>query len=299
MSGPHRHWTRSVLATAALGVALAAGISSAKTQHVKLTLTPTSKAPTAKGKAALTIKQAKGKLALTARRLTPNKTFDVVIGGIKVGQFTSTGGGAGRLTLSTSPHGRQGTLGSDPEGEEVVVREDDDGDDDLVGDMPHGDSAEGACCLTDHEGEAECEDLSAADCSAHGGTPAGTDSCIPDPCGSGEHENVVCCITHSEDGGFVDEDPETECEETTAAECAHHGGTAMTATSCEPDPCSATPPPAHVACCVPDDGGSETECESITPESCTAHGGTDSGAASCDAHPCGADDDGGGDDGGH
>ena len=279
----------SVWTATALGVAFLTGASQATVRHVKLTLTATSKAPGARGKAALTVKQAKGKFIVLARRLPPNKPFQLIIGGIKAAGFTSSGGGTGKVTLSTSPRGTQGTLGSDPEGEDVVIREDDNGDDDLVGNMPPGDSATGACCLS-HEGEVECEDRSAADCANSGGTPAGAGSCIPDPCGTGGDQNVVCCLTGSAGGGFTEEDPETECEETTQAECAQHGGTAMSATSCEPDPCAATPPPMLVACCVPDEG--ETECESVTPEHCTAQGGTVSGATSCDANPCGGGGDG-------
>jgi len=285
------------LAVAALVVFGATSMVGAKA--TKLTMAPTLKAPTAKGRATLAVKhRGRGAFAIVAGKLAPGKSFDVIVGGVKAGSFTTNPGGSGKLKFSTNPRGTQALLGFDPRGQEVVVREDD-GDDDLVGDMPEEeDSATGACCIPGrHEDdEAECEDMAADACTAHGGTPANTSSCLPNPCATtppgGE---IVCCIADSAHGAFDDEDPEVECESTSEAECAHHGGNVVSATSCDPDPCAPTPPAARVACCVAD--GGKTECELRTPECCTAHGGTASGDT-CDPNPCGGGGGGGGGDDG-
>ncbi len=264
-------------------------------RNVTLTLTPTVKAPTAKGRTTLAVKRhGRGKFAVLAKKLAPGGSFDVIVGGVKVGGFTTNAAGGGRLKFSTNPRGNQAMLGFDPRGQEIVVREDD-GDDDLVGDMPEdGDSASGACCIPGHheDGETECEDMTADECTTHGGTPANTSSCLPNPCATTPPGGVICCIADSAHGAFDDEDPEVECENTSQAECALHGGSVVTATSCEPNPCVPTPPTSQVACCAADEG--EMECELRTSESCTANGGIPSGNT-CDPNPCVG---GGGDSGG-
>jgi hypothetical protein len=277
----------SLAVTGALLLGLV-GVSGAVS--IKASLTPTPMAPNATGRGQLSLKRSKGKFEVRARRLAPNSTFDLMIGGVKVGTFATNAAGSGKAKFRTKPHRGEGLLGFDPRGHEIVVREDD-GDDDLVGEMPDdGDSASGACCIQAHDGETECEDLSADECTHEGGSPSGADSCLPNPCETTPppHE-IVCCIAESAHGGFVDEDPEVECEEVhTSTECATKGGTVVEAASCEANPCKPTPPSGHVACCVPDED--ETECEELTPESCQAHHGTPTDATSCDAHPCGGGD---------
>src|SRR5262245_15791583 len=156
-------------ATAALGVGasmmaalLTVGLPHDATAgvHVAQALTPTSHAPNARGRAKLALKSAsKGRFRVLARRLAPQASFDLVVGGVKVGTFTTNRHGSGQIQLSTHPKPSQGLLGVDPRGKSIEVR-DDNGDDDLEGEMPDddGDSAAGAfaCCASD-DGEMECE----------------------------------------------------------------------------------------------------------------------------------------------
>jgi len=261
-------------------------------------LTATSHAPHAQGRAKLTLKTAsKGRFQVGTRRLAPHASFDLVVGGVRIGTFTTNAVGRGKVKLSTNPRRGEHLLGVDPRGKRVEVR-DDQGDDDLDGDMPgDGDSSGGAfaCCTADDDGS-ECEVETPDECASAGGLSiAGVQSCVPDPCASTPPgEDVVCCLNGSTTGAFVDDDSEVECEETSSAECGMAGGTVIPATSCEGNPCAPVPP--HVTpCCVPAD--EETECEMLTSDHCAALHGTPADAMSCESHPCGGGS-GGGDGGG-
>ena len=120
---------------------------------------------------------------------------------------------------------------------------------------------------------------------------------MPNPCPTAPGgEQVQCCQADHDDDG-------PECEVTSANECSAEGGTSLGAGSCDPNPCTPTPPPdGAVACCVPDDveesgdietmddGGdgeeSDAECEITTAAGCDALGGTHGDATSCDPDPC-------------
>lgn len=303
-----RTMARVILGATIAGAAMLGlvGVGAAKTTTVKLNLTPTAKAPRAKGRTQLLVKRgAKGKFAVLAKRLAPNSSFDVIVGGVKVATITTNHGGAGKAKFDTSPNKNETLLGFDPRGDQIVIR-DEAGDDDLVGDEPSDDSASGACCLGSHElvsgdrhghhGEAECEEMSAADCTNRGGTPNAAASCLPNPCATTppQNEQLICC-RGSAAGAFVEEDPEVECEDVeTPAECADQGGTLVSGTSCEPNPCAPTPPSSPpVPCCVSHEG--ETECRMLSADSCTAHAGTAVNGSSCEGDPCGTGGDGGGD----
>jgi hypothetical protein len=119
--------------------------------------------------------------------------------------------------------------------------------------------------------------------------------------------DIICCIP---------DDDGTECEDRTPTECAARGGTISTATSCVPNPCDGSTPPAggEIVCCLPDDGeapeftsgagghrstaaeppsargrrGIATECEDRTTAECVAQGGTVVQATSCSPNPCAA-----------
>ena len=274
-------------------------------QHtkVKQTLTATSVAPAARGKARLLVKSSKdGRFAVVATHLARNATYALLVGGVKVGAIQTTGGGSGRASFRTVPRAKDALLGFDPRGTQVIVRDEDDGEDVLVADIPADDPAAVACCLSEggDEGEVECEDLSSDECVAAGGTVQAVDSCLPNPCATtpGENEELVCCTNETHD-----DENEAECEDVaTSAECAAMGGIIVEATSCDSNPCGAAPPADRAACCVPDDdGGGEIDCEVLSPETCAAQGGTGVGsgtaAATCSGDPCGGgDDDGGGGD---
>jgi hypothetical protein len=274
-------------------IAIAATPNAIAGTHIVHGLTATSHAPTARGRAALALKNAsKGRFRVVARGLTPGASFDLVVGGVKVASFTTSAGGSGKVKLGTNPRPSEGLLGVDPRGKSIEVR-DHNGDEDLDGDMP-GDEDSGsgafACCVPDDDG-AECEIETPDECAHHNGTTVtGVDSCIPNPCSdtpSGEDE-VVCCFPGGSAGASVDEESEAGCDDTSTQECAVAGGTVVAATSCEPNPCSAVPPAQVTTCCVPD--GSETECEILTPDHCSAVHGTPSSATSCESDPCGGGD---------
>ena len=295
--------TLTVVATAvAVGATIVGvrAVNATASVSINQKLTGTAHAPRARGQARLLLKTgASGTFSVKGRHLAAGKTFEVLVNKIKIGTLTTNAGGRGTAKFSTSPKGRVARLGVDPQGGEVEVR-DDQGDDVLDGQMPddNTDSAIG-CCLQDDDGESECEDLTAAECTSEGGTPTTATSCLPNPCATTPPPpNSVCCLAHSATGAFVDDDPEVECEDDVSpADCAAQGGTMVQAASCDSNPCQPTPPPQIAICCVSDDDGSE--CDDLTPANCTAAGGTVNTATSCDPDPCGGGGGGGGgDDGG-
>ena len=294
MIGRSGKWAVGIVVASAIVVN--ASRADAKTKMVQ-PLSPTMHAPGARGTAKLVLKSGStGRFSVKGRHLAAGKSFDVVVNKVKVGTLTTGPSGGGVARFSTSPTGRAGMLGFDPRGAEVEVRDGDSGDDDLDSDMPDDqpDSAIGCCVGERHDdGETECEDLTAAECAARGGTATTATSCLPDPCGTKPPATSVCCLAHSAAGASEDDDPEVECEDDlSAADCGTRGGTVVTATSCDPNPCQPVPPPETIICCVPD--GGEAECRHVTPDHCTGAGGTPSSAASCDPDPCGS---GGGADG--
>ena len=273
------------------------------TARVKQTLTATSMAPNANGKARLTLRGSRnGKFAIMAKHLSGNKQYDVIVAGVKVGIIKTSSGGNGHALFKTQPGGNHSLLGFDPRGGHVMVRDEESGDDVLVGDMPDDDDPTAvACCLSDdHDGEVECEEMSPEECAAAGGTqpgvPGGTAaaSCLPNPCdGTPPPNPIVCCTNESHD-----DESEAECKQVSSEhDCAEEGGAVVQAASCDPNPCQGTPPPDAAACCRADHEG-ETECEVVSAAACTASGGTPAGVASCHPDPCGGDDGDGGDDGG-
>jgi len=285
---------RSLIAIAAiLALGLVAAPASAS-KRVKQSLSATDTDQNARGRAQLFLSSDQdGKFEVLVKKLDPDVTFDVIVNGVKVGTLTTTGGGDGRARFRTQPRGDDQLLGFDPRGATVIVRNAA-GENVLTGTVPdQTESDEVACCTTrdhgDHEGEVECEDRTADECTAEGGTVAAAASCIPNPCAGAPPPagEVTCCIPdHEDDGG------EVECEDRTADECANEGGIVVTATSCDPNPCSPTPAAPEIVCCVPDDGDRHRspddgpECEVITADRCTARSGTQSTAASCDPDPC-------------
>ncbi len=306
----HRRSERWAQIATAVGVAVvvvaALAVGARAKTHIRQTLHATAHAPRASGVAQLMMKTgSKGNFTIKVRGLPGGKVFDVVVNNVKVGTLVTGVRGRGTAKFSTSPKGRVADLGFDPQGADIAVRDDETGDDDLMGDMTddHPDSAIG-CCLgnKDDDGEVECEDLTAAECSAEGGTATTATSCLPNPCGSQPPPTpVVCCLAHSASGAFLDDDPEVECEDDVSqAECATQGGMVVQATSCDPNPCQPAPPPNLVICCVSqgDQGDQEgdqgedvprtepPQCARLTASDCSDEGGTVSSAASCMPNPC-------------
>jgi hypothetical protein len=281
------------IATAFLLLGIGAGAArsaAASPVRVKQSLAPTTVDTAAHGKLKLVLSSpASGKLLVTAGSAGAAQNLDVVVNGIKVGTLSTDGTGSGRLNFRTTPQPGDQKLGFDPRGSHVMLRNST-GQDVLVGDMPEDttDPNALACCVPDDSGSQECEDLTADACTAAGGTPATASSCLPDPCASSTPPPTqqVCCTNATHD-----DESEAECEELSQADCAAAGGTVIDATSCDADPCAATPAANETACCLPDDG--ETECEVLTAEACTALQGTPATGTTCDSDPCNSGDNGG------
>ena len=275
--------------TVLMAVALIAGARTpASARHggtVKQALTSTGVDSNASGQATLSLQaEDDGRFVLQVHKLDPKATFQVIIGGVHVGDIVTTGGGGGKLRFRSRPRGHDLALGFDPRGQTIVIRNAN-GEDVLVVDFPAsqpGVPGDVVCCIPDDRGP-ECEDRTADECAAQGGTvAAGATSCLPNPCEGAPpvDQDVVCCIPDNSG---------PECEDRTQAECMAQGGTVVQATSCVPNPCAATPPAQDVVCCLPDNGGDGlAECEDRTAAACTAAGGTVSNATSCIPDPCNA-----------
>ncbi len=298
-----------VLSTVAL-------VSASSKAQLSKKLAATAGAPVkAAGKANLNLhfvrhKGTRGNFTVAANHLAGLSSYDVIVGGVKVGTITTNRGGNGRAAFSTTPRGKTSLLGFDPRGSTVVLR-DSSGTDVLVGTVPDDTPGSQACCVTDTEGETECEDMLASDCTTAGGTtpmvtnPDGTQtpatSCLPDPCNPGAtppgNVAIACCINSTHDEGT-----ESQCEDYTEAECATAGGTVVQVPGatpgdgnpCDLNPCQPASPPSTppTVCCVPQATASgETEapeCEDLTPDACSAAGGSApaNGATTCDPNPC-------------
>lgn len=273
--------------TMVLGGVAVRGALAGHGARVRQDLTATSIEPNAKGKANLSLRSSKhGRFAVSARKLPAGKTYDLIVGGVKVGALQTSAGGSGRARFNTQPTSSQSLLGFDPQGQQVIIRDEEDGEDVLVGDLPDEDPAAVACCVADDdEGETECEDLTPDECAAANGQVQAVASCLPDPCASTpvDGEDIVCCTNATHD-----DESEAECEDvSTETECAALGGMVVQGASCDANPCAVTPPANSSACCVPHDGGTEPpECEVLSDEACRAAGGNPAAAASCEPDPC-------------
>jgi hypothetical protein len=280
------------LVTLVLAATLAASTASAAS-HVKAGLVPTGKDPDARGHASAVVRGSKGKLAVSAHRLSSTATFEVIVDGVRIGTLSTHGGGNGKARFSTRPHGGDQLLGVDPRGKLLQVR-DEDGDDVLETEMPD-DSAPGAIrCCRSHEDETECEAESPDECAAKGGMNMGAGSCMPNPCPMSGGDRIRCCVPEQDEDG-------PECEDRTADECSAEHGINIGPGECEDDDaCSPTSPgDGEIRCCIAehdimthhedgDDQGEDedVECEHVSEASCAALGGRSLGAGSCDPNPC-------------
>jgi hypothetical protein len=314
-TGTKRGRSGTALAIAVgLAVAGATGMAAAsrggRVIFARQRLTPPTSTSTARGRAFLITfshhGNTEGSLDVFVRTLAPNATFDVLVDGVKIGDFGTNDAGGGHARFRSHPHGSALLLGVDPRGKRLVVR-DAAGADVLAGDWPPDGHSVGkvACCIPDsaegafthdrhgrgaghghgHHGDDDhdCRLKTADDCAAVGGTSAGG-SCLPDPCEetAPAPAGTVCCIP--EHGG---DDDGAECEQRSTAACLMAGGTMVSATGCDPNPCVGTPASGlpTVVCCLPH--GDETECEHRTSADCVAQGGVDKGPGACFPDPCG------------
>lgn len=271
-------------ALAVVGVSMLATEVRAHTEKEVGSLASTGVDPDARGKVKLAVKNlSDGKLEIKGLKLDPNATFDVLVDGVLVGQFTTTGGGTGRIRFRSRPRSPSDQLlGFDPRGALVVVRNAA-GQDVLavqLADSGSVDVGEVICCIPDADEGAECEDRTPEECAMQGGSVSGAFTCLPNPCAGVPppvEGDVACCIP--DDNG-------PECEDRTADDCAAQGGIVVEATSCDPNPCQPVTPPANedIQCCLPDNGGAE--CEDRTPAECAVEGGANAGAGTCTPDPC-------------
>jgi len=254
--------------------------------RARVALAPTAADANASGRARLSIKSpSDGQFEVKIRRLDPNTTYQLIVGGVHVGDITTTGGGNGKVRFRSRPRNdRDLPLGFDPQNATIVVRSAA-GVDVLTASFPDanpGNDDDVVCCIPDDSGP-ECEDRTPDECAAQGGTVvAGATSCLPNPCDGAApvDPDIVCCLP---------DDSGPECEDRTQAECLAGGGVVVSATSCVSNPCAAIPPAdPDVVCCLPDNGGDgAAECEDRTADACIAAGGTVSSATSCTPDPCG------------
>ena len=269
-----------VLGALCLAVVLLGGSPAIAREKIRQDLTPVTDQD-ARGQVRLRLRtDSNGTFEVRAQNLAPNTRYEVLVGGVKVGTLTTRRGGTGRVRFRSRPHGRDLLLGFDPRGASVVIRNSD-GEDVLGGTVSAGTTSGSpdkvTCCVPDDDGS-ECEDRTADECTAEGGTVSTATSCLPNPCGDTApvEDDVVCCVP---------DDSGPECEDRTATECAAQGGVVIEATSCSANPCAATPATTpDVRCCLPDDSG--IECEDRTPDQCAAQGGVDLGPGSCLPNPC-------------
>jgi hypothetical protein len=240
----------------------------------------------ARGGVELQVRNAsEARFEIVVEHLDARATYEVLADDVAVGQLTTNARGRARIRFRTRPRTRRDVLlGFDPRGALVTVR-DVNGEDVLAimlaSASTPSDSPNVVCCVPDDRGP-ECEDRTADECAAQGGTVSSAASCLPNPCAGAPAPpatDVVCCIP---------DDSGPECEDRTPAECAQQGGVIVAASSCAPNPCAPIAPPgdSDIQCCLPDDSG--PECEDRTPAECAAQGGVNMGPGSCTPNPCGA-----------
>ncbi len=273
----------AVATLAVVGVSLTFTTAFARSEKETGSLASTGADDDARGTAKLVVRnKSDGTFDIKAKGLDSDATYDVLVDGVLVGDLATTGGGNGRSRFRSRPRSsKDAPLGFDPRGALVVVR-DSTGHDVLAVQLADTGSVSGGdiiCCIPDDSGP-ECEDRTAEECAAAGGTATTATSCLPNPCagtpppGGGD---VVCCIP---------DDSGPECEDRTADECAGQGGVVVEGASCTPNPCAPVTPPADgdIQCCLPDDSG--PECEDRTPAECAVEGGVSAGAGTCTPNPC-------------
>src|SRR5262245_721920 len=180
--------TTRTAAALALGALMTLGpvVAQAKSTRISQHMAATGADADATGELKLHIRDShrglRGRFEVKARRLDPEREYQIEIEGVRIGSFTTRRNGSGRARFDTRPKPGQQLLGVDPRGKLA----------ELVG--PQGatvlqtsvatrgvDASKVRCCLPDDSGP-ECEDRTAAECSAAGGVDLGPGSCLPNPC---------------------------------------------------------------------------------------------------------------------
>ena len=130
---------------------------------------------------------AQGTLKVKARKLAPQSTYSVNVGGVPIGALQTNASGRGRAKFSSTPRRRTQPLTVDPRGKQISVT-DGSGETTLEGEISDPTTPGGIqCCLNTHDASGDqegCDSLLEADCAAAGGVSMGPGSCEPDPCPS-------------------------------------------------------------------------------------------------------------------
>lgn len=143
-----------------------------------------------------------------------------------------------------------------------------------------------------------CSKATQTNCDVAGGRVVNAAYCSPNPCGTGgtgsaanlpkPAELPMTAETPSPTATIVTCCVGSTCTRVGQAQCDAAGGTVDSASSCYPNPCSATAPsgateesfPKLVACCV------GTVCSKVTEANCASAGGTVASASYCSPNPC-------------
>ncbi len=172
-------------------------------------------------------------LRVRARKLTDDTAYDVTVDGVRIGSFTTSRRGTGKVRFRTTPSPNSTLLGVDPRGRVIAVVSSR-GKLVLSAALPMTgiDPQDVRCCLPDDSGT-ECEDRTAAECTAQGGVSLGGGSCLPNPCAGAVvapgGADVRCCTP---------DDSGPHCEDRTASECAAEGGINVGSGVCLPTDCA-------------------------------------------------------------
>src|SRR5262249_52976593 len=150
-------------------------------------------------------KRSRGRFRVVGRHLKPGTTFGISVAGVRIGSLTTGATGSGAARFSNPQHGSDRFLGVDPRGKLVEVS-DDQGEDVLENQMPENteDRGDVQSCPPD-ENRGACDETTADECTAAGGTNMGTGTCFPNPCPTTAPGTDVRCCLPNEDG--------PECEE--------------------------------------------------------------------------------------
>src|SRR5262245_45832720 len=216
-------------------IGLAPATAEAKGVSIRQALVATGVDPDAAGQARVDVRDRRnglrGRLEVRTRKLDGLSSFDVTVDGVRIGSFTTRRAGTGKVKFDSRERGGQ-LLGVDPRGKTVAVVNGE-GAVVLQAAISAGsiDPNDVRCCLPDDSGT-ECEDRTAAECDAEGGTNLGPGSCLPNPCSGstppGNDADIRCCLP---------DDSGPECEDRTPAECSAQGGVNIGAGICDPNAC--------------------------------------------------------------
>jgi hypothetical protein len=130
-----------------------------------------------------------GDLTVTARNLTPRKTYKVNVAGLPIGKLRTNRKGSGiarfKAQVGTRTPKNVQQLTEDPRGKRIALSNHS-GEEVLEGEIADPNTPGGVgCCLDiqDQNGHQQgCDSLLPATCTALGGKDMGTGSCEPDPC---------------------------------------------------------------------------------------------------------------------